>query len=230
MQFSLALEDEPVLPKIRDRLLSVFGRQRDDGHLDPVSQFVNAMISTQTRDEVSLAAFERLRKRYPSWNDLRDAAAADIEPILRPVINAKEKSRDLPRALRMIVARSGDLNLDFLADWEEEVALHWLKGLPGVGPKIAATVLNFSTLGQRALAVDRHLLRVGKRLGLLSPKTAYERGHEKFMRLVPDEWGADDLYEFHWLMKYHSQRICTHTAPACADCRLSDLCPSRMSG
>ena len=50
------------------------------------------------------------------------------------------------------------------------------------------------------------------------------------MRLVPNDWDADDLYEFHWLMKGHGQRVCTHTAPDCARCVLQDVCPGAHYG
>src|SRR6202000_2797579 len=103
------------------------------------------------------------------------------------------KALRLPGALRMIVARTGQLDLEFLVDWEEEAAMQWLDGLPGVGPKVAATVLNFSTLRKRVLPVDRHLLRLGGRLGLLPADVDEQAGFDVFMRRVPDAWGADDL-------------------------------------
>jgi endonuclease-3 len=107
--------------------------------------------------------------------------------------------------------------------------LKWVRKLPGVGPKVAATILNFSTLRKRVLAVDTHLLRIGKRLGLLPRRADFEIGYKSFMRRVPDTWDADDLYEFHWQMKYHGQTICPHAAPACPRCPLRDLCPSQLS-
>jgi endonuclease-3 len=124
----------------------------------------------------------------------------------------------------MIVARCGHLDLTFLSEWPEEKAMRWLEDLPGVGIRNAATVLNFSKLRKRTLSVGTHLLRVGQRLGLLPAQTDYRRGYEIFMRVVPDEWDADDLYEFHWLMKYHGQQTCTFAAPACSRCPLQDLC------
>lgn len=229
MQFSLTFDRLSPLPEIRRRLVAVLGPQQDEHRHDPLSQLVKAMISSETRDNISLPAFERLERRYASWHDLSRALPADIENIIQPVTRAEVKAVQLPQALRMIAARNGDLDLQFLADWEEEMATQWLRGLPGVGPKIAAAVLNFSTLRRRTLAVDRHLLRVGKRLGLLPQAADYDSGYDAFMRLVPDDWDADDCYEFHWLMKYWSQRICTHAAPACALCRLQDLCPRRIA-
>jgi len=45
----------------------------------------------------------------------------------------------------------------------------------------------------------------------------------------PDQWDADDLYEFHWLLKYLGQIFCRHGIPACAHCPLGDLCPAYAS-
>lgn len=94
----------------------------------------------------------------------------------------------------MIRARTGALDLEFLADWDVEAALQWLDGLHGVGAKIAATVLNFSTLRMRVLAVDTHLQRVGERLGFPRQGADYQQGYDGYARLLPEEWTADDLY------------------------------------
>jgi len=120
MQFSLTLDQAPILPRIRTRLLASCGPQRDSLRLDPVSQLVLAIISARTRDEVSLQAFERLARRYRPWSALGRAAPAAVEAIIRPVTYADVKAVHLPRALRLIEARTGSLDLAFLAIWPEE--------------------------------------------------------------------------------------------------------------
>lgn len=226
MQFSLALERPPFLTRVRALLFNRYGPQRDAGRLDPVSQLILAMISARTRDEISLPAFARLQRSYPSWDPLRRARAAEIENVIRPVTFAERKADLLRRAMGMIAARAGRLNLDFLADWDEEAALHWLKALPGVGAKASAAALNFSTLRKRVFVVDTRLLRLGARLGLLPQGADYEVGHAGFARMVPDDWESDDLYEFHWLMKYHGRDTFTFSEPNCIRCPLRSLCPS----
>jgi endonuclease-3 len=88
MQFSLAIDQAPILPRIRTRLLSCYGPQRDSLRLDPVSQLVLAIISARTRDEISLRAFERLARRYRPWSALGHADPPAIEAIIRPVTEA----------------------------------------------------------------------------------------------------------------------------------------------
>ena len=75
------------------------------------------------------------------------------------------------------------------------------------------------------MVVDRHLLRLGGRLGLLPLNTDFDAGYELFMRQLPDAWDAEDLAELHRLMKLLGQTVCTANAPACGARPLRDLCP-----
>jgi endonuclease-3 len=226
MQLSFTLERPPFLERIRFALLAQYGPQRDERRLDPISQLIFAMISGRTTDAVARSAYVRLECAYPSWDLLSRANPREVEDIIQPVTFAERKSAQIPRALRMIMARSGSLTLDFLIDWDEEAALQWLQMLSGVGPKVAAAVLNFSALRKRTFVVDTRLLRLGARLGVLPIDADYGCGHAAFARLIPDHWDADDLYEFHWLMKELSRRICIFPVPSCAKCPLQDFCPS----
>jgi len=225
MQLSLALDDRPLLPRVRDRLLARLGPRRDGRRRDPVSQLVRSMLGSKTRDEVARRIFRELRRRYPSWHGLARASPRAVLRIIWPVNLAEPKAEQLPQALRMIVACTGHLALDHLADLDEEAAMQWLRRLPGIGSKTAAAVLNFSTLRKRALVVDTHLLRLCGRLGLLPPDADCDAGYEHLMRQMPDAWDADDLAEIHRLMTLLGQTICTARAPACSACPLRDLCP-----
>jgi endonuclease III len=91
----------------------------------------------------------------------------------------------------------------------------------------AATTINFSSLRMRALSIDTHVLRIGQRLGLLAPTADIARAYAGYMRLVPDAWDGDDLYELHWLLKQHGQQVCSFAAPKCGACVLADICPQR---
>src|SRR5882757_4895709 len=116
MQLSFPLDRDPLLPKVRARLRAGAGPRRDEPRRDPVSQLVRSMLGSKTRDEVSIHAFERLRDWYPSWDLLQRVAPRRIERAIWMVNHADRKAEQLPQALRMIVARSGALALDFLAD------------------------------------------------------------------------------------------------------------------
>jgi endonuclease-3 len=227
-QLAFSLEKQPFLTRIRERLLAAYEPAPQKARLDPVSQLIKSMVSSRTPDAVSAAAFSRLQHRFPSWDFLLKASPGDIQAIIEPVKFADSKTVQLLQSLRLIRASYGSLNLCFMADLEEDHAMHMLQMLPGVGPKIAAAVLNFSSLRKRVLSVDTHLLRIGKRLALLPPDASYETGHDLYMRFIPADWTDEELYELHWLLKHHGQQMCSHQAPRCEDCPLRDLCQDGM--
>jgi endonuclease-3 len=225
MQLSLDLSTSP-LEAMREALLATFGPQRPNRRLDPVSQLVKSAISGRTRDAVSWAAFERLRDRFKTWEALAEAPDAAVREAICDVTFADEKARHLPHALRLIQVRSGwTLTLDHLRELELDSARWWLQGLPGVGVKVAAAVLNFSPLNMRALVVDTHVHRAAARLGLVPAGYDAAHAYRTLMGLVPDRWSAEDLYELHWLMKGLGQLLCGHHAPRCGACPLKAACP-----
>lgn len=223
MQLSLNLARSP-LEGVRDVLLEAFGPQRPKARMDPVSQLVKSSISHRTLDAVSWAAFLRLQGAFQSWEDLARAEPDAVLDLIADVQFAQDKARRLPLALRMIEARVGWLSLSHLRNQTVEQARHELRALPGVGQKVAASVLNFSTLAMRDLVVDSHVHRTAQRLGLVGPGDPTHSYHG-LMALVPDSWSADDLFELHCLMKHGlGQMLCPHDAPRCGACPLKAQC------
>jgi len=71
--------------------------------------------------------------------------------------------------------------------------------------------------------VDTHVSRVGTRLGLLRPNAPFEELHDAMVDLTPA--GAE--LEFHVNLLRHGRRTCHSQRPACAECALRRMCPSR---
>lgn len=230
MQPSFDFIARAPVAEARARLTAVFGAQRDETRQDPISQLVQSLISSQTYDAVSAAAFVRLQRRYRDWHALMRAPEAEVRALIADVTYAEKKAPYLIAALHAVEARNGRLSLENLAGAPVDRALAWLERLPGVGRKIAAAVLNFSTLRGRALVIDTHVLRVAQRLGWISAraKTA-ESAYAALMALVPGDWDADDLYELHWLMKRLGQGVCTFAEASCGRCALRGLCAHASS-
>ncbi len=225
MQLSFDLPGASPLVEAQSRLLSRFGPQRDGRRHDPVSQLVKSIISSQTYDTVSTAAYARLERRYPGWSGLMRAPEADVCAVIADVTYPEKKAPCLQAALHTIETQRGALTLDFLAGLSSDAALAWLERMHGIRRKIAAAVVNFSTLRGYAFVIDTHVLRIAQRLGCISPriKTA-EKAYEPLMTLVPPAWDTDDLYEMHWLMKRLGQSFCTYAEPNCRDCPLRNMC------
>jgi endonuclease III len=231
MQLSFPFGESVRLAMMRKRLLSTQGAVRDLQRHEPEPQLVKAIISSRTLDKVSGPVFRELRRRFQPLDFIATAEPEDILGVIGPVTYADRKAEQLIRSVQMVVASQGRFSLAFLADWSVEDSLRWVQRLPGAGPKVAAATLNFSTLRKRALAVDTHVLRLSKKLGLVPAKADFKKAFRLLTRLIPDEWDSDDLYELHWLMKRHGQEICraervrnaaTACSGSCAPIRASD--------
>lgn len=223
MQLSLGLARSP-LEDARDTLLAAFGPQRPKARMDPISQLVKSSISHRTLDATSWSAFLRLEAAFRTWEDLAAAAPDTVLELIGDVTFADDKARRLPMALRMIQERIGWLSLSHLRNLSVEQARHELRALPGVGQKVAASVLNFSTLAMRDLVVDSHVHRTALRLGLVGHGDPTHSYHA-LMALAPDTWTADDLFELHCLMKHGlGQLVCSHDAPQCGACPMKAQC------
>jgi endonuclease III len=227
MQVPFQFAQAADLQSIRDRLAVHFGRIRIEERPDPVSQFVGSILGSRTRDETSWNAFVRLIMHFRNWDAIADAPEADIEGFIWDVTYPEKKAPDLKRALRIIRACSGAINLDFLVDLEVEQALHWLERIHGVGRKTAAATLNFSSLRRRAFVVDTQVLRVLRRFGFVGENALPEHVYDSVMAAA-DDFDADDLFELHWYLKRIGRKTCLHARALCASCPLSDICLRRV--
>lgn len=201
------------------RLLVAYGQPDWRSGLDPLSELVSTILSQNTSDVNRDVAFSRVRARFGTWEEVRDAEPSAVVDAIRPAGLANQKGPRIQEALRFITREQGSLTLDFLALWPVEKARLWLSSIHGVGPKTAAIVLLFS-FGMPAFPVDTHIHRVTRRLGLIGPKVSRERAHELLAALVDPA----DYYSFHLNVILHGRQVCASRAPRCQICTLRDLC------
>jgi endonuclease-3 len=97
-----------------------------------------------------------------------------------------------------------------------------LEALPGVGRKTANVVLN-TAFGEPTIAVDTHIFRVARRLGLSRGRTPLAV-EQDLLKVVPEEFLRD---AHHWLI-LHGRYTCKARKPACPACPVADLCPYRQ--
>ncbi|MFB9950821.1 endonuclease III domain-containing protein [Rhizobium puerariae] len=208
---------------MREGLRSAFAGYRPHNIREPVGQLVKSMISSRTKDEVSLRAYQNLTKRYRRWSDLAKASVAEIERSISSVTYANDKASYVRDALGLIARDHPDFDLSFLRELSVPEALAWLQALPGVGRKVAASTLNFSTLAMPAFVVDTHVLRVLIRFGVVGARADIEAANEAVMAAVP-HWTAFELSEFHVLTKRLGQLSCRFDDPSCSECPLKTHC------
>jgi endonuclease-3 len=210
---------------IRERLELVYGIPGAAPHGHPIGELILTVLSQSTNDRNRDVAYARLRDRFPTWEDVRDAPVPAIEEAIRPGGISKIKSARIKDILEAITETSGHgLSLDGLATRTVPEAQQYLVSLPGVGRKTAACVLLFA-LGMRDIPVDTHVSRVGARLGLFRPKAGFTEMHDEMLAFTPR--GAE--LELHLNLLRHGRRTCHARRPECADCALQRMCPSAFS-
>jgi len=193
------------------------------------------VLSQSTNDRNRDVAFLALRERFPTWDEVRDAPADEIEAAIRPGGISKVKSVRIKSILEAICesprppgapAPEGHdlLSLDWLAGQPVPTAQRYLTSLPGVGRKTAACVLLFA-LGMRDVPVDTHVARVGTRLGLFRPKAPFGELHDTMLEITPP---GEEL-ELHLNLLRHGRRTCHARRPDCAGCALNRMCPSAFT-
>ena len=233
--------------RIRERLREVYGVPLMRPHGHPIAELVLTVLSQSTNDRNRDVAYLRLRERFGgegfTWERVRDAPVEEVEEAIRPGGISKVKSARIQAILWAISANprrrpsdpGGPGTRDSAAERSpEELSLDWLPrapiveardyllALPGVGRKTAACVLLFA-YGLRDVPVDTHVSRVGTRLGLLRAGAPFEELHDQMLALTPP---GQEL-ELHVNLLRHGRRTCHARTPACGECALARMCPSR---
>jgi endonuclease III len=208
---------------VRDRLRLVYGIPGWAAHGHPIAELILTVLSQSTNDRNRDVAYLRLRERFPTWEEVRDAPVDELEEAIRPGGISKVKSARIKDILVAIAPR-GEISLDDLADMTVPEAQSYLTALPGVGRKTAACVLLFA-LGMRDVPVDTHVSRVGTRLGLFRPKAPFEEMHDEMLTITP----RGQELEFHINLLRHGRRTCHARRPECGACALQRMCPSAFT-
>ena len=203
---------------VRDRLREVYGVPPATPHRRPVEELILTVLSQSTNDRNRDVAYLRLRRRFDSWEAVRDAPLPAVEEAIRPGGISRVKSARIQAILR---ALPDPVSLDELAASSTAAARERLCALPGVGRKTAACVLLFS-FGMRDVPVDTHVSRVATRLGLLRPGAPFDELHDDLLAITP----RGQELELHVNLLRHGRRTCHARRPACGRCALRRMCPS----
>jgi endonuclease III len=206
---------------IRRRLRGIYGLPGLEPHGRPVDELILTVLSQSTNDRNRDVAWTRLRDRFDSWETVREAPLEEVEAAIRPGGISHVKAR---RIQAILEALPEDLELGWMADAPARESRAYLCSLPGVGRKTAACVLLFA-YGLRDVPVDTHVGRVATRLGLLRPGASSGDQHDQIVALTPP--GAE--LEMHVNLIRHGRRTCHARLPACRECVLRRVCPSRRA-
>ncbi len=233
-----------LVPFVLDGLTERYGPQHWERRLDPVSELILTILTQNTADVNAEKAYEALRAAYPSerqpeehrpgigwggdglatapppdWSRVENAPLPQLIDVIRPGGLAPQKAPRLQATLAKIREERGSYDLEFLAEMPVLEARDWLTSIDGIGKKTASIVLAFC-FGAPVMAVDRHVERVSKRVGLIPEKATADQAHDLFLELVDGE----HMYAAHVLLIHHGREICHAQRPAHDICPLRDRC------
>jgi DNA (cytosine-5)-methyltransferase 1 len=223
--------DQAGLIERIDELLEARYRSADLFNLDdPLEETVFILLSQQTREAVYRRVFANLKRRFPRWMDTASAPIEELQAILRPAGFQHRKAQQLKDLLASVERANlewgagpaatppGDLTLSFLATLDDRSAEEFLTSLPGIGPKSARCVLSYS-LDRPAFAVDTHVHRIFKRLGVVK-SSGRKQDHDPFQDAVPERMRR----RLHINLVHHGREICRSRHERCAECVLVSFC------
>lgn len=188
--------------------------------LPPLDNLMLTLLSQNTNDMNRDKAYEKLRSRFPTWEEVMQADAHEVADAIRLAGLANQKSERMQAILRWIQEKYGALNLDCLCEMTRQEAIETFCQLKGIGIKTISVVLAFSC-GVDIFPVDTHVHRLCNRIGLVNPPT---KSAEQTFELMQPRVPAGKAYSFHIHLITHGRTICKARKPECRRCPLTALC------
>jgi endonuclease III len=172
---------------------------------------VAVVLSAQCTDKRVNMVTPALLEQFPTPEHLAAASAEEILPFIKSISYPNNKARHLAGLGKMLVSQF---------QGEVPSTVEDLQKLPGVGRK-TANVIASVIYNQPAMAVDTHVFRVSKRLGLATKNAHTPREVEnQLMKYIPLNLVPK---AHHWLI-LHGRYICVARRPKCEECALTFFC------
>ncbi len=212
---TLTSDEKKRIKSILDTLERVYPEADCELEYDtPFQLLVATILSAQSTDKRVNMVTARLFKEYGTPEAMAALEPEELEPWIKELGLYRNKARHIVHSARMIVEEHhGQVPSGRSA----------LQALPGVGRKTANVVLS-NAFSIPALAVDTHVFRVARRLGLAVTKSP-EQTERVLMQILPEE----SWKQVHHRLIRHGRQVCTARSPACSDCELQIYCPSAQA-
>ena len=200
--------------EVARRLAELYpGAECELTHSNAFELLAATILSAQCTDARVNMVTPALFAKYPTPQALAVANPAEVEEIIRSTGFFQTKARNLIGMAQNVVERfDGEIPRD----------LEDLVTLPGVGRK-TGNVLRSVVYDLPGLAVDTHVGRLSRRLGLTTEEDPVKV--EKVLNgfIDPPEWGRFSLR-----LILHGRRVCDAKKPKCDICEFEDICPSSL--
>jgi len=191
-------------------LKQLFPRVKPSLHFsNPWELLVAVMLSARCADKKVNEVTEKLFRRYRTLDDYLRATPKEFEQEIKPTGFYKEKARRILAAAQVIKTRFGG---------QVPSAMEALLQLPGVGRKTANIVLGAGYGVVEGIAVDTHVRRLARLLGL-TDETDPDKIEQDLMKLIPEsEW-----VEFSYRLIEYGRRYCPARSHDHSNCPLSRI-------
>ena len=174
---------------------------------------IAVVLSAQTTDKSVNKVTCILFDRYPSLEALKGAKIDDIIEIIKPIGTYNRKAVYVKEIAAILLDRYDGV---VPSDRKE------LEKLPGVGRKVANVILS-EWFKEPSIAVDTHVDRVSKRLGLAKINDSVLDVEKKLQKSFrKEDWGKRHL-QLVLFGRYH----CKSLKPLCSECKLKDICKNK---
>jgi endonuclease-3 len=179
---------------------------------DPFQLLVSVILSAQCTDVRVNKVTPVLFERFPDVRSMSEAPLEELEELIKSTGFFRNKAKNIKAASKIIIERfNGELPMTM----EEMITI------PGVGRK-TANIMLYNAFGVIAgIAVDTHVKRLAKRLGMTS-ETDPNKIERDLMAIVPKkDWG-----KITYVLINHGRQVCKSRKPLCNKCPVQDACPS----
>lgn len=180
-------------------------------HSNAYELLAATILSAQCTDVRVNMVTPELFKKYPTPQALANANPTELEQIIRSTGFFQTKAKNLIGMGRNVMER---FNGEIPSDLDDLVTL------PGVGRK-TGNVLRSVVFDLPGLAVDTHVGRLSRKLGLTTEEDPVKVEKVLNAFIEPPEWGRFSLR-----LILHGRRVCDAKKPKCDICELEDICPS----
>lgn len=179
-------------------------------HYDtPFHLLIAVILSAQCTDKRVNLYTPTIFERFPEPSDLASASFEEVYELIRSISFPNNKARHLIGMASRLVSEFGSV-----VPAEPDL----LETLPGVGRK-TANVIASVIYDKPVIAVDTHVFRVSRRIGLSDGSTVEAVEKDLTAGFAPELRGK----AHHWLI-LHGRYVCTARKPKCQECGIKELC------
>ncbi len=172
---------------------------------------IGAILSTRTKDKIVVKVLKEIIKRVKKPSCLIKMKINEIERMIYPVGFYKVKARNIKKISEIIVKKYKGCVPDNFNE---------LISLPGVGRKVANIVLS-EGFNRSVIAVDTHVARISKRIGIVKDGKKIQ---EELEKTIPENLKR----KINLLFVALGQKICLPRNPKCNFCPIQNLCEKRI--